>query len=302
MSLWTWSPTNPRSAALSTSRRSAPIQNRRARGARRRASSSRWRPTPSCGWRAAAGTRSRSRATAGCTRGVGTRTASSAAARAATTRRGRRRCRRSPGCAAAASPPARRTRRRSCGTTGWRVPPAVRCYTWGAHGAGQLGHPSADAHGSPREVDALSELRLAMPTSLEEARATAAGAQLGEPEFEPLACGAAHTALVTADGARLGVGLQRERAEGHQRLSAATAPAPVLALQHMRVAHGGPAARRTRSRSREKARSSPSASTPPASSATAARRTARRRRRRRCGSPPASPPPPSRRARSFRAR
>ena len=35
------------------------------------------------------------------------------------------------------------------------VPPAVRCYTWGAHGAGQLGHPSAEAHGSPREVDAL---------------------------------------------------------------------------------------------------------------------------------------------------
>ena len=116
------------------------------------------------------------------------------------------------------------------------VPPAVRCYTWGAHGAGQLGHPSAEAHGSPREVDALSELRLAMPTSLEEARATAAGAHLGEPEFEPLACGAAHTALVTADGALWAWGCNASGQLGHQRLSAATAPAPVLALQHERVA------------------------------------------------------------------
>ena len=98
---------------------------------------------------------------------------------------------------------------------------AVQCFTWGLADSGQLGHDADQglARGSPRPVTALDALPEASLALLGPGRR---GSRTG-----PLACGASHTALLTATGALLTWGSNHYGQCGLHRIGRTVVPAVV---------------------------------------------------------------------------
>ena len=117
----------------------------------------------------------------------------------------------------------------------------TQCYTWGAHAAGQLGLPAKmlDAKSNtrgialntahPQEVEVVRNL----PGTITHHGGCPVGAirdSHGLAQPQPLACGAAHTAMLTRDGQLYTWGSNEHGQCGREGVTTAVTPGPVHVL------------------------------------------------------------------------
>eukprot|EP00966_Prymnesium_polylepis_P038185 885317-Prymnesium_polylepis.1 len=134
-----------------------------------------------------------------------------------------------------------------------RLTDGTHCYTWGAHAAGQLGLPPSmlDAKLNHRNI-ALNTAHPHIVESVNEMAGTITG-HSGAPVgaitdahgyalAQPIACGAAHTAMLTKDGQLYTWGANQHGQCGREGVHQAATPGPVHVLATHRltaVACGG---------------------------------------------------------------